>query len=281
MIKNTIWITGSSGRLGSALVEMLRADVENKVIGTDCDIDITDSSAVTQFAEMYRPTIVINCASLSDTKYCEENMVEAFKVNALGARNLAVASRHVNAKIIQFSTDDIFDGNTSGFVTEYDMPNTVSVYGKSKLAGENYVRELNPKHLIIRSSWVYGIGKGDYFSYVAEHGKNNEKFDAPMDHISTPTSVSELSNFIAVLIDQGEYGTFNASCEGACTRYAFAQAILAKLGYDPTLVNGVLSADGRQISTVLENLMMKMTEIYEMPEWHDCLDSYVGAQKEV
>lgn len=281
MIKNTIWITGSSGRLGSALVKMLRTDVENKVIGTDRDIDITDSQAVNQFAEMYRPSILINCASLSDVKYCEDHMVEAFKVNALGARNLAVASRHVNAKIFQFSTDDVFDGNTSGFVTEFDMPNTVSVYGKSKLAGENYVRELNPRHLIIRSSWVYGIGDGDYFSYVATQGKTHTAFDAPMDHISSPTSVTELSRFIAVLLDQGEYGTFHASCEGACTRYAFARAILEGLGQDPALVNGVLSAESRQTSTVLENLMMKMTEIYEMPQWQDCLDQYIRTQKEV
>jgi dTDP-4-dehydrorhamnose reductase len=260
---------------------MLGADVENKVIGTDLDIDITDSQKVRQFVEMYRPTILINCASLSDVEYCENNMVEAYKVNALGARNLAVASRHVNAKIIQFSTDDIFDGNSSGFVTEFDIPNAVSVYGKSKLAGEQFVRELNSKHLIIRSSWVYGIGNGDYFSYVAKQGETNTAFDAPTDHLSSPTSVTELANFINTLIRRGEYGTFNASCEGVCTRYAFARAILEGLGYNPNLVNGVLSGDGRQISTVLENLMMKMTEIYEMPQWQDCLSRYILTQKEV
>lgn len=122
-----------------------------------------DMQAVDHAMDVYRPTIVINCASISDAEYCESHMVEAFKINALGARNLASASRRINAKMIQLSTDDIFDGKTSGRLTEYDTPAPQTVYGKSKLAGENYVRELNPKHLIIRSSWVYSAAKGNYF----------------------------------------------------------------------------------------------------------------------
>ena len=104
-------------------------------------------------------------------------MVEAFRVNALGARNLAAVTRRLNAKLIQLSTDDVFDGKSSGRMTEFDFPDPQTVYGKSKLAGENYVKELNPKHLIIRSSWVYGAASGeahqDYFSYVVEKGKTS------------------------------------------------------------------------------------------------------------
>ena len=177
MSKNSIWITGAEGRLGSALVQLLKQDVNNKVVGTDRkDVDVTDMEAVDQTANVYHPDIVINCASISNVECCEKNMVEAFRVNALGARNLAVVTRRLNAKLIQLSTDDVFDGKTSGPMTEFDIPKPQTVYGKSKLAGENYVKELNPKHLIIRSSWVYGAANGetaqDYFSYVVEHGKN-------------------------------------------------------------------------------------------------------------
>ncbi len=281
MSKNSIWITGAEGRLGSALVQLLKEDVNNKVVGTDRkDVDITDMEAVDQAANVYHPDIVINCASISDVECCEKNMVEAFRVNALGARNLAVVTRRLNAKLIQLSTDDVFDGKSSGRMTEFDIPDPQTVYGKSKLAGENYVKELNPKHLIIRSSWVYGAANGeaaqDYFSYVVEKGKTNTSFEAPFDKISTPTSAGELARFISSLLDKTEYGIYHASSEGVCSRYEFAKTILERMGYDTSLVKGTFSENnGRQVSTLLENLMMKMTEIYSMPQWLDDLEAYV------
>lgn len=281
--KLTIWVVGAAGKLGTELVNHLKKNVDYKVIGTDMDVDVTDMDAINTSMDIYRPDVVINCASLSDAAYCEKNMVEAFKVNALGARNLAIASRRINAKLIQMSTDDVFDGKSTGYLTEFDTPVPTSVYGKSKLAGENYVRELNPKHVIVRSSWVYGASKkGDYFSYVVDHAKKNEPFEAAMDHISSPTSVKILSDFVEDLVTRTEYGIYHASCEGACTRYGFATAILNGLGYNPALAKATFTnKHGVQKSTLLENLMMKMTEIHEMPSWQDGLKDYLTEMKEV
>ncbi len=280
MLKNAIWITGAEGRLGSALVELLKKDMDNKVVGTDLDVDITDMEAVEQCIKVYRPNIVINCASISDADYCEQNMVEAFKVNALGARNLAAASRGANAKIVHLSTDDVFSGRTAGHLTEFDLPDPQSVYGKSKFAGENYVKELNPKHLIIRSSWVYGAAndeaKEDYFSYVIRCGKSKTPFEAPLDRIGSPTSARVLADFIRCMLDKAEYGIFHASCEGMCSRHEFATAILALSGYDTELAKGYFLVENRgRISILLENLMMKMTGQYTMPQWFDELKKYV------
>ncbi|KAI4445567.1 GDP-L-fucose synthase [Eubacterium plexicaudatum ASF492] len=285
MLKNAIWITGAEGRLGSALVELLKKDVDNKVVGTDMDVDITDMEAVEQYMKVYRPNIVINCASISDVQYCEQNMVQAFKVNALGARNLAAASRSANAKIIQLSTDDVFSGKAAGQLTEFDVPDPESVYGKSKYAGENYVKELNPKHLIVRSSWVYGAAnesaKEDYFSYVVNHGKSHTPFQAPLDRIGSPTGADVLAGFIRCMLDKAEYGIYHASCEGMCSRHEFATAILALMGYDTELAKGYFSVENRgRISILLENLMMKMTEIYVMPQWFDELKAYIEKNKE-
>lgn len=273
MTKQTIWITGASGRLGTELMRRLKGNQDYKIIDTDIDVDITDMNAVNQAIEVYRPSVIINCASISDVNYCEQNMVEAFKVNALGARNLASASRRINAKIIHLSTDDIFDGKQTGKMTEFDIPAPVTVYGRSKLAGENYVRELNPKHLIIRSSWVYGLAKGDYFSYVAAHGKRQEAFEAPVDMISTPTSAATLAKLIETMMNKAEYGIYHASCEGKCSRYEFAKAILTVLGFDSSLALPV-GEDKEKTCTVLENLMLKMTDSYEMPDWMEDLRSY-------
>lgn len=280
MTKNTIWVTGAEGRLGSALVQLLSQDLENKVIGTDkAEVNITDMEAVDSAMDIYQPDVVINCASMSDMEACEKDMVEAFKVNALGARNLAMATQRTNAKIIQMSTDDVFEGKSGIRLTEFELPTPKNVYGKSKLAGEAYVRELNPKHLIIRSSWVYGTGKDDFMTKVLDHAKKGETFEVPMDVISTPTSALTLAKFVALMIDRPEYGIYHASCEGSCSRRSFAQAILKGYGYDERLAEGVFAGD-KAMSTLLENLMMKMTGIYEMPHWQDDLDAYIARHKE-
>ena len=183
MTKNTIWVTGAEGRLGSALVQLLSQDIDNKVIGTDkAEVDITDMDAVDAAMDVYHPTVVINCASMSDPDECEKNMVEAFKINTLGARNLAMATQRINAKIIQMSTDDVFEGKSGIRLTEFEFPTPKTVYGKSKLAGEGFVRELNPKHLIIRSSWVYGTGRDDFMTKVLDHAKKGESFEASTTH---------------------------------------------------------------------------------------------------
>lgn len=279
MMKNAIWITGAEGRLGKKLVKTLKKDLSNIIFATDVDVDITDLKSVEQAAKIYKPTMVINCASLSDADYCESHRVEAYRVNALGARNMAAISRQYNARIIHLSTDDVFSGENLRAKNEFDVPTPKTVYGQSKLAGEAFVRELNPKHLIIRSSWVYGAG-ADYFSYVAEKGKNGEAFEAAVDQISSPTSVDELVQFFKALINSEEYGIFHASCEGMCSRHEFATAILSELGYDTRLAKAVIKGDtGSTRSTVLENLMMEATDIYTMPTWDDALKAYVSTLK--
>ena len=280
MTKNTIWVTGAEGRLGSALVQLLSQDIDNKVIGTDkAEVDITDMDAVDAAMDVYHPTVVINCASMSDPDECEKNMVEAFKINTLGARNLAMATQRINAKIIQMSTDDVFEGKSGIRLTEFEFPTPKTVYGKSKLAGEGFVRELNPKHLIIRSSWVYGTGRDDFMTKVLDHAKKGESFEVPMDVISTPTSALTLAKFVEQMIDRTEYGIYHAACEGSCSRRSFAQYILKSFGYDERLAEGVFAGE-KSMSTLLENLMMKMTGIYEMPHWTDDFDAYVQRHKE-
>ena len=150
----SIWIAGAGGQLGSAVHEILRQDADVRILTSDQDVDVTSLEAVVSFAEENRPDVVVNCAGMTDLAKCERNEEKAYRVNALGARNLALAARKVDAKLIHLSTDDVFDGTAERPLTEFDQVNPRTVYGKSKLAGENFVRELAPRHMIVRSSWL-------------------------------------------------------------------------------------------------------------------------------
>lgn len=281
MVKNSIWIAGAGGRIGGRLVEALNADVSNKIIATDKEeVDVTKMEEVIQACDCYRPTVIINCASLSDAEYCEAHETEAYRVNALGARNLAAVSRQHNAKIIYLSSDDVFCGNHNRAKNEFDIPTPETVYGKSKLAGENFTRDLNLKHLIIRSSWVYGAGGNDFLGTVLDKAKKGESFEAPLDRLGTPTCVDSLVQFIAKMVNNQEYGIYHAADQGVATRHQFATRILSLFGYDASLAVATFAKkDGAVVSTALDDLMMRMTGIHTMPAWEKDLEAYVDAHK--
>ena len=144
-----IWVCGSRGQIGQAVNDVVDK-LEFEMLDTDIDdLDVTDTDEVLRFGEMNRPDIIINCSGMTDIHACEENPSQAFKVNALGARNLAIVARKMEAKMVQLSTDDVFDGKSTEPYNEFDVTNPGTVYGKSKLAGENYVKEFTYKHFIV------------------------------------------------------------------------------------------------------------------------------------
>ena len=153
-ITTRVWIAGASGRLGSALSHRFGGNTAYKLVTSDRDVAVEDVSVVGRFADINHPDVIINCAGLTDVQACEENPEEAYKINAIGARNLATAARRIDAKFIQISTDDVFGGDEGKAFCEFDDPHPTTMYGKSKYAGEKLVRELTDKHVIVRSSWL-------------------------------------------------------------------------------------------------------------------------------
>ncbi len=273
MSRTRVWIVGAEGNLGSTVYHEIDHE-EYSVVTSDKDVDITDIEQVTRYIDVNRPDVVINCAGIVQMKNDEEDLLNVYRVNTLGARNLAIATRKTGAKIIHISSDDVFSGIGAGELDEFDIAVPDTPYGKSKLAAETMIRELNPKHLIVRSSWVYGGGKSeDFVGKVLRLAKENQKVQAPNDQISAPTSCKELARFLVCLIDEKEYGVFHASCEGSCTRYDFAKAILEQNGMDSSQVEPIFS--GQQAKcTKLRNLMMELTGIYQMPTWQKALKDY-------
>lgn len=271
--QQVVWIAGASGRIGSALVRLIDHG-KYAVITSDKEVDITDLDVVTNFAAINRPDIVINCAALLASSNGVIDKLEAYRLNALGARNMAIASESVGATIIHFSTDDVYSGKTRLLVNEFDAPSPVHIYGRSKLAGEKFVRELNPKHIILRSSWVYDDRPGWIFSDVLEAGRTGVPIEVPANQFSSPTSTLSVAEATIAIMEADEYGLFHIASRGTCSRFEFAKRILDLAGLpSQNLIGKYDEADGYTIE--LEDLMLELTEVYTMPRWEEDLHMYM------
>lgn len=271
-----IAIVGVKGHVGSALMELLNLK-SYELLPTDKDeVDVTDRDEVRLFMQRNRPDVVINCAGITDPQQCEDDPDEAYRVNALGARNIAAEAEPVNCKVIQFSTDDVFDLNKSFPYTEFDVAMPNNVYGKSKYAGERMIESLSTRYVIVRSSWVYGIGR-DFVNTVLEAADSGDELRVPINQIACPTSASELAKVIKQFIDQDIYGVYHAVCKGSCSRYEFAQEVLRLTGKTANLVPVDSDHGMRPKYSVLDNMMLRLEGLEEPREWKAALADYINA----
>ena len=272
-----VWIVGSESQVGKAIATVLDT-TELKILCTDQEeLDITNTEDVLSYGEIQRPDIIINCAAVTDTALCEANPELAYRVNALGARNLSLVARKHNAKIVQLSTDDVFDGKKDAPYTEFDDTHPLTVYGRSKRAGENYVKEFTHKHFIIRSNWVYGEGGKNFVNALLEKAETETEITVPADQYGSPTSAMDLARIILHLINTNEYGTYHATCKGSCSRFEFAQEIL-KLAEKSVVLKPTSSAEVSSVRpayVVLDNFILRIIDVYEMPTWQKSLREYL------
>ena len=268
-----IWITGAEGHVGTALTEILDC-MEYRLMTTDInEVDITNLSQVIQYVRVNRPDVIINCAGLSDAEYCETHVDEAYKVNAIGVRNIALAAQEVCAKVIHISTDDVFDLQSELPYNEFDETHPKTIYGKSKEAGEKFLMQLNNKFTIIRSSWIYGIGR-DFVDKVLKSVGKQEELEVANNQYAVPTSSDELAKLICHFIDHEEYGIYHAVCKGSCSRYEFAQAILEYTNNTDKLT--LKPVEGRATYSVLDNMMLRLNGIEEPADWKVVLKDYLN-----
>ena len=282
MIK--VWIVGSNGQIGHALNEVLDP-LEIEVLNTDKDeLDITDTEEVLNFGIVNRPDVIINCTGVTDTKLCEEEPELAYRVNALGARNLSIVARKNGAKMVQLSTDDVFDGKSKKPYTEFVDTNPLTVYGGSKRAGENYVKEFTHKHFIIRSNWVYGKEGQNFVNQVLEAAEKGNALSVAADQFGSPTSAKDLARMILYLINTNEYGTYHVTCSGVCNRHEFAQEILRLSGKKielkavPTEQSDLSAV--RPPYAVLDNFILRIIDMYDMPDWKESLEEFMNERTE-
>lgn len=271
-------ITGCSGQLGHALNREYKSG-QTQIINTDvAQLDITNLEAVMNFVRAEKPDVIMNCGAMTAVDLCETEYEKAFQINALGPRNLSIAARETGAKIFQISTDYIFSGESDRPYIETDAPGPQSVYGSTKLAGEQYVRDFAGRYFIIRTAWMYGEGK-NFVGTMLRLAESNEKVRVVGDQIGTPTSAEELAKMIHVLEPTENYGIFHGTCEGACSWAEFAETIFKKAG-KTTAVEYISTEEfgapaKRPAYSVLDNQMLRMTTDFKMMDWQDALSIYM------
>lgn len=245
-------------------------------------LDITDVDAVLKLVRAEKPDVIINCAAHTNVDKCEEQWDLAYKINAIGPRNLSIAATEADAKMIHVSTDYVFEGNGTRPYTEFDAPNPVSAYGKTKLEGENFVKEFAKKHFILRTAWLYGDGK-NFVKTMLALAENHDELNVVCDQVGTPTSAVELAKMIHYLEGTENYGTFHATCEGDTNWADFAEAIFKRAGKN-VKVNHVTSKQYKEMNpasanrpaySILEDYMIKLTSDFVMADWQDALDVYM------
>ena len=274
-----IIITGAQGQLGQELVKQLDKKYEYDVIKTDRDtLDITNIENVNTFILERNPDVVINCAAHTAVDLCETDIENAYKINAIGPRNLAIVCDKIGAKLVQVSTDYVFDGNGTRPYREDDITCPNSVYGTSKLMGENLVREFCSKYFIVRTAWLYGEGN-NFVRTMLKLSETNSELNVVNDQIGSPTSTVDLAKAIIDLIHTEHYGIYHGTCEGQCSWYDFAKKIFEIKNID-IKVNPVTSDEFKRPAprpkySVLDNFMLKLVGLNSFREWEDSLEEYL------
>lgn len=284
-----IIVTGCNGQLGRAINLQLGKSGEYELINTDVfegegitPLDITNVDAVTSFAKSVKPDAIINCAAYTAVDKQESDVDLSYKINAIGPRNLAIAATETGASLVHVSTDYVFSGDGNRPYIEFDKTGPVSVYGKTKLAGEEFVKQLSDRFFIIRTAWLYGDGK----NFVKTMLNLSEKYDevsVVKDQLGTPTSTLELAKAIEYLLPTNNYGTFHGTCEGDTNWADFTEEIFRIAG-KKTKVNHVTTAEylaknpqaaPRPAYSILENYMLKLTTDFSFADWHDAISVYL------
>ena len=277
-----ILITGSKGQLGLELVKQLKIKGLYKIIDTDRDeLDIVDIDNVNEFILSSKPDVVINCAAHTAVDLCETDIDNAYKINAIGPRNLAIACEKINAKFVQVSTDYVFDGNIDRPYREDDNTCPNSIYGSSKLMGEKFTKEFCSRYFIVRTAWLYGEGN-NFVRTMLKLSETNKEINVVNDQFGSPTSTVDLAKAIIELIHTEHYGTYHGTCEGKCSWYDFAQKIFEIRNID-IKVNPVTSEEYKRTAprptySVLDNFMLKLVGLNSFRNWEDALIEYLNEE---
>ncbi|MGY4110341.1 dTDP-4-dehydrorhamnose reductase [Aeribacillus pallidus] len=273
-----VLVTGAKGQLGTDLV-LLLSDRGYEVYGYGKEeLDITNFDQVKRVIREIHPDVVIHAAAYTKVDLAESKPDQAFLINSYGTRNVAVVSEAVGAKLVYISTDYVFDGTTTTPYNEFASTNPQNVYGKSKLAGEQFVRDLHSKFFIVRTSWVFGKHGNNFVKTMLKLAKERDELMVVNDQVGCPTYTVDLANCILDLIQTEKYGIYHVSNTGQCSWYEFAKAIFEEAGVN-VKVNPCTTKDyprpaPRPSYSVFDHMALRLNGFNNMRDWKKALIDY-------
>lgn len=272
-----VLITGAKGQLGIDLINVLGA--EHEIFPYDVDeMDITDSALTREIILKHRPEVVIHSAAYTNVDACESNTDLAYKINAIGARNVAVACQEIDAKMVYVSTDYVFAGDGKEPYVEFDQVAPVSIYGKSKLAGEDLVKSVLNKYFICRTSWLYGKYGNNFVKTMLRLASEKDQLSVVNDQVGSPTYTVDLAKQINLLIKTNLFGTYHVSNNGNCSWYEFACKIFELAGVtipvQPITSDQLDRAAKRPAYSIMRNYCLELQDIDIMRQWDEALVDY-------
>ena len=277
-----ILVTGSNGQLGSEMVALQAQQTHHQWFNLDInELDITDKNAVEQFVVNNKIDGIINCAAYTNVDKAEEDVALCYKVNRDAPQYLAQAIEKVGGFIIHISTDYVFDGTNNIPYTEQDKPNPVTIYGKSKIEGEQYVCESCKQHIIIRTAWVYSSYGKNFVKTMIKLGKEKPSLGVIFDQIGSPTYARDMAKAIITIVNQGIIpGIYNFSNEGVISWYDFTKHIHQLANITSCEVAPIHTADYPTLAqrphfSVLDKTKIKNTYNIEIPYWRDSLEECI------
>jgi len=229
-----VMIIGSEGMLGHDLVDVL-SPIHEVVTTTIDTLDITDIDKTIETVRKNNPDVLIHAAAITDVDGSESNLDLAYKVNAIGTRNVAVACREVDAAMVYISTDYVFDGTNTTPYFEYDETKPLGVYGKTKHTGEIYVRDILNKFYIVRTAWLYGYHGPNFVTTMLNLAENTKDISVVDDQIGSPTYTVDLANAVSTIINSPAYGIYHFTNSGTCSWFEFATEIFKQAGVEVNL----------------------------------------------
>jgi dTDP-4-dehydrorhamnose reductase len=243
------------------------------------DSDITNHATSRTSILGFKPDLVIHTAAMTDVDGCELDADAAYRVNAVGAWNIAASCEEAGAKIVFLSTDFVFDGKKDQPYTEFDVPNPINVYGASKLTAERLVREACPRAYIVRTSWLFGPNGKCFPKTILKLSSTRKSIDIVGDQVGSPTYVDDLALSIADIVQVPMFGTYHVSNSGQCSWHEFAEAIVAAAGMKDVTVNRISSSDWkspteRPAYSVLRPYARELQGKQPLRHWKLALDEF-------
>ncbi|MEC0258405.1 dTDP-4-dehydrorhamnose reductase [Paenibacillus lautus] len=280
-----VLVTGAKGQLGQDATNVL-TEVGYQVIGCGREeLDITNMEQCGQVISAYNPDIIIHCAAFTAVDAAESDMDGAYLVNAIGTRNVAVSAEKLGTTVVYISTDYVFNGNSETTYVEYDDTDPQTIYGRSKLAGEQMIRNFCSKWFIVRTSWVFGLHGNNFVKTMLRLGQEKPQLKVVNDQKGSPTYTVDLAKFLLNLISTEKYGLYHASNSGSCTWYEFTQAIFEEardqLGLEITAeLQPCTTAEfprpaPRPANSVMDHLSIRLNQLQDLPHWREGLKQFM------